>query len=561
MLRRKVLAATVSATAAAFALAPGAAIAEESNANSPEDNKVREFTEKVYDAWINDVMTVNARFNDKALTGSESVKRAIVASDDDMLMAGLEQSDKDYAKALKDPKKLSDLKSAPDKFTPVETDDGRIVTALPFGDVSVSNGHVTVNKLKTGLEIKSPDSGEDIPFVIPNETLHLFFTKNGDQNDNNLVNSIKSALTVVDNKLVYGDGDNEIPLNNGSVSALRPDKDVELTQHTNVVNNFGESLTSIVEAYAPAKSEGEDKADGRKDGLSPIKNSRTEEKLKPGNNDAKQKLKFKVPKTDENVVYINHRIETPDGEVVVPQSMDVVEVSDPVIDVQASTDDASSKLSDGKQKIYNEVRASQLTTGKPYQVLVNLYQCDGPDECKEIAAVNREIIPETSVRSEFFSVEVDADKLKNKDATFEWTTRLYEGTGDVKKMGDELASVADHPKSQVLSFSGNAEGLGSEKVNVEHASTVNVNAQEGEGESKDDLLDVGDDAPPAPMEQVRENNEKNAEESQEQRGMFTNETVGWIALGVLVLIGAAGAIGVFARNNGNKETSQEANNG
>ena len=63
------------------------------------------------------------------------------------------------------------------------------------------------------------------------------------------------------------------------------------------------------------------------------------------------------------------------------------------------------------------------------------------------------------------------------------------------------------------------------------------------------------------MEQVRENNEKNAEESQEQRGMFTNETVGWIALGVLVLIGVAGAIGVFARNNGNKETSQEANNG
>lgn len=561
MLRRKVLATFAAASAAAFALAPGAAIADEGKDKSPEDNAVREFTEKVYDAWINDVMTVNARFNDPSLSGGESFKRAIVASDDDMLMAGLEQSDKDYAKALENPKKLSDIKSSPDKFTPAKTDDGRVVTLLPFDDVTVSSGHVTVNKLKTGLEIKSPESGEDIPFVIPNETLHLFFAKDGESIDNNLVNSTKSALTVVDNRLVYGEGDNEIPLNNGSVSALRPNKEAELTQNTNVVNNFKENLTSVVEAYAPAKSEDADKADGRKDGLSPIKGSRSEKTLKPGNNDAKQKLKFKVPETDENVVYVNHRIETPDGEVVIPQSMDVVEVSDPAIDVQASTDDASSKLSEGKQKIYNEVRASQLTTGKAYQVLVNLYQCDGPDECKEIAAVNREIIPETSVRSEFFSVEVDADKLKNKDSTFEWTTRLYEGTGDVKKMGDELASVDDHPKSQVLSFSGNAEGLGSEKINVEHAETVNVNAQGDEETSDDELLKVGDDTPPAPMEQVRENNEKNAEESQEQRGVFTNETVGWIALGVLALIGAAGAIGVFARNNSNKETSREADNG
>ena len=561
MLRRKVIATFAASSAAAFALAPGAAIADEGKAKSSDDNAVREFTEKVYDAWINDVMNVDARFNNPALSGIEAVKRAIVVSDDDMLMTGLEQSDKDYAKALNNPKKLSELKSSPDSFIPVKTDDGHIVTALPHGDVKVNPGHVAIEKLKTGLEIKSPETGDDIPFVIPNETLHLFFTKDGEPTDNNLVNAIGSALTVVDNRLTYGSGKNDIPLNNGSVGALRPNKEAELTQNTNVVNNFKENLTSIVEAYAPAKSEDEDKADGRKDGLSPIKNARSEETLKPGNNDAKQKLKFKVPDSDEGVVYINHRIQTPDGEVVVPQSMDVVEVSDPAIDVQASTDNASSKLEDGKQRIYNEVRATQLTTGKPYQVLVNLYQCDGPEECKEIAAVNREIIPETSTRSEFFSVEVDADKLKNKDGTFEWTTRLYEGTGDVKKMGDELASVDDHPKSQVLSFSGHAEGLGSEKVNVEHADTVRVNAQGDENKSDDDLLEVGDDAPPAPMEQVRENNEKNEEESQEERGMFTNETVGWVALGVLVLIGAAGAIGLFARNNSGKETSQEDNNG
>ena len=561
MLRRKVLATFAATSAAAFALAPGAAIADEGKDKSPEDNAVREFTEKVYDAWINDVMTVNTRFNDPSLSGGESVKRAIVASDDDMLMTALEQSDKDYAKALKNPKKLSELKSSPDSFTPVKTDDGRVVTVLPYGEAKVNQGYVSIKKLKTGLEIKSPESGDDIPFVIPNETLHLFFAKDGESIDNNLVNSIKSALTVVDNRLVYGDGKNDIPLNNGSVGALRPNKEAELTQNTNVVNNFNEDLTSVVEAYAPTKSEKDDKADGHKDGLAPIKNARSEETLKPGNNDTKQKLKFKVPDSDEGVVYINHRIQTPDGEVVVPQSMDVVEVSDPAIDVQASTENASSKLDDGEQKIYNEVRASQMTTGKPYQVLVNLYQCDGLDECKEIAAVNREIIPETSVRSEFFSVEVDADKLKNKDSTFEWTTRLYEGTGDVKKMGDELASVDDHPKSQVLSFSGKAEGLGSEKVNVEHADTVHVNAQGDENKSEDDLLEVSDEAPPAPMEQVRENNEKNEQESQEERGMFTNETVGWIALGVLVLIGAAGAIGLFARNNGGKETSQEVDNG
>lgn len=559
MLRRKVIAATVSACAAAFALAPSAALAEDADALSPEDTKVRKFTEKVYDAWINDVMTVNARFNDASLSGGESVKRAIVVSDDEMLMAGLEQSNEDYAKALRNPAKLSGLASAPDTFMPVETDDGRIVTAIPFKDVRVGKGHVTLDGLKTGLEIKSLESGSEVPFIIPSETLKLFFTKGGDDYDNNLVNASTNALSIVNTALVYGGGENNIPLNGASVSALRPDRDAELTQNVNVVNNFGEDLKSIVEAYAPAKSESEDKADGRVDGLTPIKGSRTEETLKPGNNDVKQALKFKAPKTDEGVVYINHRIETKNGDVVVPQSMDVMEVSEPVIDVQASTENASSKLSKGKQKIYNEVRASQLTSGKPYQILVNLYQCDGPDECKEIAAVNREIIPDISVRDEYFSVEVDASKLKNDGATFEWTTRLYEGTGDVKKMGDELASVADHPKSQVLSFSGSAEGLGSEKVNVEHADSVRVNAADVE-ESNDDLLEVGDEAPPAPMEQVRENNEKNSEESQEQRGLFTNETLSWVVLGILVLIGIAGAIGVFARNNSTGNV-QEVDNG
>ena len=126
-------------------------------------------------------------------------------------------------------------------------------------------------------------------------------------------------------------------------------------------------------------------------------------------------------------------------------------------------------------------------------------------------------------------------------------------------MGDELASIADHPKSQVLSFSGSAEGLGSEKVNVEHADSVRVNAADVE-ESNDDLLEVGDEAPPAPMEQVRENNEKNSEESQEQRGLFTNETLSWVVLGILVLIGIAGAIGVFARNNSTGNV-QEVDNG
>lgn len=559
MLRRKVIAATVSACAAAIALSPGAAFAEDADTLSPEDTKVREFTEKVYDAWLDDVMTVNARFNDESLSGSESVKRAIAVSDDEMLMAGLEQSNEDYAKALKKPAKLSGLTSAPDTFTPVETDDGRIVTTIPFDNARVGKGHVTLNGLKSGLEIKSLESGDKVPFVIPSETLKLFFTKGGGDHDNNLVNARTNALTVVNTALVYGDGKSDIPLNAGSVSALRPDKDVELTQKTNVVNNFGEDLKSIVEVYAPAKSESEDKADGRNDGLSPIKGSRTEEKLKPGNNDVKQTLKFKAPKTDENVVYVNHRIETKNGDVVVSQSMDVMEVSEPVIDVQASTENASSKLSEGKQKIYNEVRSSQLTSGKTYQILVNLYQCDGPEECKEIAAVNREIIPDISVRDEYFSVEVDASKLKGDDSTFEWTTRLYEGTGDVKKMGDELASVDDHPKSQVLSFSGNAEGLGSEKVNVEHAGSVRVNAADA-GESDGGRLEIGDEVPPAPMEQVRENNEQNSETSQEQRGLFTNETLSWVVLGVLVLIGAAGAIGVFARNNSTGDI-QEVDNG
>ena len=255
MLRRKVIAATVSACAAAFALAPSAALAENADELSPEDTKVRKFTEKVYDAWINDVMTVNARFNDASLSGGESVKRAIVVSDDEMLMAGLEQSNEDYAKALRNPAKLSGLASAPDTFMPVETDDGRIVTAIPFKDVRVGKGHVTLDGLKTGLEIKSLESGSEVPFIIPSETLKLFFTKGGDDYDNNLVNASTNALSIVNTALVYGNGENNIPLNGASVSALRPDRDAELTQKVNVVNNFGEDLKSIVEAYAPAKSE------------------------------------------------------------------------------------------------------------------------------------------------------------------------------------------------------------------------------------------------------------------------------------------------------------------
>ena len=132
-------------------------------------------------------------------------------------------------------------------------------------------------------------------------------------------------------------------------------------------------------------------------------------------------------------------------------------------------------------------------------------------------------------------------------------------------MGEELASVDDHPKSQVLSFSGTSEGLGSAEVNVPHSAEARADNEGGEVSTKEETdpeFMIGSEEPPVPMERVRENNRELEESSQEKRGMFTNETIGWTVLGLLVLTGVAGAIGVFARKNNAAMTKEsEVNNG
>lgn len=510
MQRQRVAAAALVASSI-FLATPAAIASAEDNAPARD-----ELVNKVYDAWVEKMTTTSPTFLTTGTSPSSALSDVRVITDDPTFIQAAITGDAKFASKMSSVKDLSSLSDEDVKeLTPAVTDDGNLVAVLPHGDVVAQNDSVQTKDVKIGVDVKQ--NGVSFPIYAAPGSLRLAYST-----DDNSTGTAFSAMASPDfilskSNLTAGADESSPSLSMDGASGFTPGRDTTLKQFATYVNNGSRDVTSIVEAFKPTDDADEDSKDGVEDGL--VRINQSQSVIKPGTGTSEQSVD--IAGQSEGPLFVSQRIVDHAGNEVVPVVMDKVNVTKPSIDVQASTSSGNSKLVDGKQTIYNEVALGDLTSGGTYQILVNLYQCGGPDDCTEIAAVNREIIPQAATRHEFFSVNVDADKLPNDDSTFEWTVRVYEGTGDVENMGDELVSVADHPDSQVLSKVGNSQALGSNETNVKHAEQITVNAQGEEEPTANENLEIGSERPVASMDQVRDNNDKLREQQDESRGFFT----------------------------------------
>ena len=521
-------------------------------------NEIEASLEKAKQFWSNATANTDVVFNIPGLTTGQTVDWAIPYTTDGNFMGLLAEFNDEFRKAVQNPPKLSELETPITKPTPAVTDDGIAVVALPFNDYSVGNGTLTLDQLGTGTTINVPGSDEILTRMAAamNSLNVLYSTENGTGTGYDSLNAAAPAIATLNETLSYANSENA-PLSSDG-NPLVPNARAEIEKAFRVINSTGEKLTSRLQALVPTSSEKLDKKDGNEDGLTPI----TDDNGKPvvseqavDSGDVEQTIGFRAP-DEGNPVFLIHQLLDKNGRIVGQETIDTLEPVDAMMEVQASTENANAQLSDGQQLIYNQAQINQLTPGHRYQVLVNLYKCTAPGECDEVAAVNREIIPTETVRTENFSVEIDASTLAD-GGTYEWTTQLFEGTGDLYNMGKRITSVDDHPASQVLSKSGTQKAHGSKETNVaakdtsakqQHAATVPLaKAQTDESDKDGDRKQIGDKQPPASMEEVRANNEE-----------LRNKTPWWkssgfITAAVIAGIGAlAAAFGLSGRKTSEK---------
>lgn len=504
---------------------------------------MRDAASRVFDVWSGDTTTSDVSFQAPNLN-AQSLKWALPYTTDTNV-ANAVATDPDVGKQILDPKPISDFINGVDKPTPAKLPDGTGVIVLPFDKATVDNGLISLSKLVHGLTFQPDDSSSRTSAVAPDDNIRLLF------DDGHGVTSSFDAAKALTPDIVTTNGEFAFLNNDGKKSVIdpattptiAPGETTNITRTSEITNQFGRQLTSTLKAFRTTDDATKDKADGREDGLAPLTNQhgqQVEVSDPVTNGKVTQTIQLTAPSDGgDGLIYLTRQLTDDKGRDVSPVTMDIVANTKPMMDVQASTESGSSQLKGDKDKqtVFNTVQLSQLQPMKKYQVLVNLYQCDGKDDCREIAAVNREIIPQQSDRNEHFSVDLDASQLNHDDGTFEWTTRLFEGTGNVHKMGTELASVADHPQSQVVSFNAKQQANGSESVNTKNAAHVNLTA-EGEQKSVNENLPVGDKPAPASVEQIRQNNamlENNEEvEHKKNTSMVTLLIVALVAVGMIV---------------------------
>src|SRR5699024_10940421 len=123
---------------------------------------------------------------------------------------------------------------------------------------------------------------------------------------------------------------------------------------------------------------------------------------------------------------------------------------------------------------------------------------------------------------------------------------LFRSTGAIYNMGDLIHEVADRGENQVVSPSGSRTSLDTKRT--QKSGTVTINAQEGdvnEVEVNDNGLDVGDEEPPASIDEVRSNNE---ELTKQNESPLAGQWIGTAVVTALVLLVVAGfAIAAFFR--------------
>lgn len=502
------------------------------------DNPVHNAAQEAFDYWAPRLMKSSPSFAVPGASDSGQVKWALPVTDSPELMNAAAEADAEFRRALDNPRKLRDLTGGVDKVTPAVTDDGALVVVLPFDKASMNDGRVVLDNLLSGTMIQATqDKESQVPIGAPDSAIRLLYdvVAGGEHKTTgfDLVDALKPVVTVANREVAYNNGKADSPdfqsITNLSITPINPETRNVITESMRVLNGQGD-VTSILEVLRTPK-EGE-KGDPDKGGLVPVESAdgkplKQEKEVDSDKESVDHTIEFVSPKEGDQV-YLMHRVVDAKGNNVVQPDMRTLSALKPTLDVQASSQEGSRKLADsGKQTIYNQAKVRQLTPGKPYQVLVNLSQCNPTDGCTEVAAVNREIIPrDTTERTENFAVDIDTSNV-DTDNTFEWSTSVFEGTGDVKKMGAKLAAVDDHPSAQVLSFSGDGNSLN--KVGA------GERAQQHSDEPK---LEIKDEAPPVQMEDVRKNNEQLDAESGEDNSVAIWTIGGLVAAVVALLAGA-----------------------
>ena len=502
------------------------------------DNPVHNAAQEAFDYWAPRLMKSSPSFAVPGASDSGQVKWALPVTDSPELMNAAAEADAEFRRALDNPRKLRDLTGGVDKVTPAVTDDGALVVALPFDKASMNDGRIVLDNLLSGTMIQATqDEESQVPIGAPDSAIRVLYdvVAGGEHKTTgfDLVDALKPVVTVANREVSYNNGKADSPdfqsITNLSITPINPETRNVITESMRVLNGQGD-VTSILEVLRTPK-EGE-KGDPDKGGLVPVESAdgkplKQEKEVDSDKATVEHTIEFVSPKEGDQV-YLMHRVVDAEGNNVVQPDMRTLSALKPTLDVQASSQEGSRKLADsGKQTIYNQAKVRQLTPGKPYQVLVNLSQCNPTDGCTEVAAVNREIIPrDTTERTENFAVDIDTSNV-DTDNTFEWSTSVYEGTGNVKDMGAKLAAVDDHPSAQVLSFSGDGTSL--------NKTGAGERAQQHSDEPK---LEIKDEAPPVPMEDVRKNNEQLDAESGEDNSVAIWAIGGLVAAVVALLAGA-----------------------
>lgn len=475
-----------------------------------------ESSRQAFDYWSPKTLETSGSFNAPGVKSGATIDWVIPFVEDATFMSAYAEIDSSFADKLQDIANVSDLTEGVETPTPARLPDGTVVAVLPHGNVTAeANGVIKVDAVTTGAMVDNPDATDDnadeefkrIPLGVNDASVRYLYKSGNNESGFDAVSAKAPNEAVYNARATYslkGEGDSASLVSPQVINAIAPSGEIDFTREFKAVNNSGRNLTSTLKAWVSTGDEDLDKKDGNADGLTPFLDEAgkqvqsVKDKL---DGDVAHTLSFASP--DNGLVYVSNEIRDSKGDLVTSPSMDALVVAQPAIDVQASSELGSRKLkTDGEtQNIYNQVMLGQLVPGQRYQVLVNLFECTKSGGCKEVAAVNREIKPASQGRVENFSANVPV--LKDKDATYEWTTRVYEGTGDVKNMGRELARVADHPKdTQVLSASGQSESL---KKDDDKTPTADDVVMDTHSPDLDSL--IGDSEPPFDMDQVRKNNE------------------------------------------------------
>lgn len=469
---------------------------------------------------------------------------------------------------------------SPDTPTVAKTPDGKLVVVVPTHDVSVHNGHLRAGSIDAKVEVNVSDDADNpivVPTTPPTKSLHALYEGTDDAGKKaTSKGDVDKALrpTVgVGNATVGYDSEKknkqDPPPSDGGVIPLNPKSTNRLNVSRYVKTDDPDSVKSVTTAYQPTDDAELDAKDGHKDGLTPINGQSRVEEQAAGDGEVTTPITVDIP-DGVDTVYLHNEVVNQDGEEVAPPSMMTAAVTDVELDAQASTENQNSQLKpDTTQKIWDQVDVTNLMPGKPYNVVTQLFQC-GDGNCVEVAAVNREIIPRASETMQNFAVEVDTSDMGDDD-TFEWATTVYEGTGDFNEMGNKLAEIADHPDSQVLSFTGTrsshqagerveeqaAETFDSHPLSDDDRMTGSADVEDARGNTGK-KYEIVDEAPPANMNVVRENNQKLDDVSTDQvnrdRAKYREDhKTPWLPLGVLTGIVLTSAVAMAFASRAKKD--------